>query len=1015
MRYRQLRTLLAAIGACVFALSTCPSTSLASDDYFGTGDGHHGTKSVSGPEVVNAYSGLVVDVSVGDTSIEVADGAKFVPGDLVMLWQVNGYSTPPSGDQTEIDLSAQAVGRFELARVDFVLGNSLVLRDSMSSAFTAVNTQVVFVPEYTDVTVDAAGEVQAADWDPVAGEGGIVAFFATGTVTVDGRVTANGAGFLGGTDLGNSGTNGCTGLDEPSPTGAEKGESIAGLDFVSGDPPGGTGRGNRANGGGGGVCHNSGGGGGGHGGLGGLGGRTWRGDPDPIIANTGRDIGGLGGAPLNYSALNRLTMGGGGGAGQQNNDVGGAGSDGGGVVLVRASTVVGTGSFEANGDDGNDSTGGFNDAAGGGGAGGLVVVRTTGSLSCGSARAVGGDGGSAQFDDHGTGGGGAGGHTLLQGAVVACAADVSGGVPGVQTDLTDPPGVHYGALPGELGDEELVAGSLPVDTDGDGLWDVHEGAGDTDNDGSPEFRDVDDDGDGVPTATETSDANGDGDPSDANDQDADLTPDYLDLDSDDDGLTDTREAGGNDDDGDGSPDGCTDTAPVDGQCDGVSLSPPVNTDVTYVGGDALPDYLDTDADADGINDTDEAFDTDDDGVGDVVAVSNDHDGDGVDDAFDPDCVAVGNPVGCAVPGIPVTGATVQDDDGDGTPNWTQLCGDGYVTAVPAFEPCDDGDGDDANECNNACRFNVGFGTCSTVADCVSGVGVVCDGASALCQLANGNGPCTEGSEGSVCQSGVCDETSAICEACADDGDCAFSDRCDANACVPRTCGDGVLDPSESCDDGDVDDLDECTNSCLFNAGHGPCASADDCVGSALVCDDPAGLCRYPLGSGPCTEPDEASVCAGGICDPASSTCEACADAGDCAGGERCESNACVLATCGDGVLDSGEVCDDGFANGDAPQACGMDCRRNVGSACIGDDDCTADATCGEESTCTVPDPRTIDSDGDGIPDVVEEDGFILQGGRGVGCHVGVTRQGQPAGVLPLLLGLFLGIRRYRRT
>ena len=53
--------------------------------------------------------------------------------------------------------------------------------------------------------------------------------------------------------------------------------------------------------------------------------------------------------------------------------------------------------------------------------------------------------------------------------------------------------------------------------------------------------------------------------------------------------------------------------------------------------------------------------------------------------------------------------------------------------------------------------------------------------------------------------------------------------------------------------------------------------------------------------------------------------------------------------------------------------------------------------------------------GDGIPDVVEEDGFVLQGGRGVGCHVGVTRQGQPAGVLLLLLGLFLGIRRYRRT
>ncbi|MBW2188121.1 MAG: hypothetical protein JRG93_00840 [Deltaproteobacteria bacterium] len=1015
MQDRHVRELLAAVVVAVCVVGGSPSAGLASDDSFGDGDGHHGPKSVTAQEVVNAYSRLAVDAAVNDVSIEVADGTKFNSGDLVIVWQVNGYSTPASGDQTEIVLSGQAVGRFELARIDSVLGNVLTLHDAMNNAFAAANSQVVFVPEYTDVTVDVAGEIQAADWDPVAGEGGIVAFFATGTVTVDGSVTANGAGFLGGTDLGDSGANGCTGLDEPSPTGAEKGESIAGLDFVSGDPPGGTGRGNRANGAGGGVCHNSGGGGGGHGGLGGLGGRTWRGDGDPVIPNTGRDIGGLGGAPLAYTALAHLTMGGGGGAGQQNNDVGGAGSDGGGVVLIRAGVVDGSGSFEADGDDGGDSTGGFNDAAGGAGAGGLIVVRALLSLSCGSAQAVGGEGGSAQFDDHGTGGGGAGGHTLLQGTVVACVADVSGGIPGVQTDPTDPPGLFYGALPGEPGDEEAVAGLFVIDTDGDGLWDVHEGSGDADNDGSADFRDADDDGDGIPTATENADVNGDGDPADSNNQDGDPVPDYLDLDSDDDGLTDTREAGGADDDGDGSPDGCIDTTPVDGQCDGVSLSAPVNTDATLVGGDALPDYLDTDSDADGIDDTDEAFDTDDDQVGDVAAASNDQDGDGLDDAFDGDCVAPGNPTGCAVAGSPMTGAGAPDDDANGAPNWLQACGDGYLTAIPASESCDDGDGDDANDCNNACRFNVGFGSCATVADCVSGTGVVCDATSSLCQLANGNGPCTEGVEATVCESGVCDEGPATCEACADDGDCSVAERCDASACVPRTCGDGMLDPGESCDDGDVDDTNDCTNTCLFNAGNGTCASADDCVGSALVCDDPAGVCRYPLGSGPCTESDEASVCAGGICDAASSTCEACAEDRDCESAERCQSNLCVGRTCGDGVVDAGEVCDNGTANGDAPQACAIDCRWNVGSDCAADDQCTVDATCGEESTCTVPDPRTIDSDGDGIPDVVEEGDFVLQGGRGVGCHVGVTGQSGPAGVLLLLLAFCLGIRRYKRN
>jgi len=447
----------------------------------------------------------------------------------------------------------------------------------------------------------------------------------------------------------------------------------------------------------------------------------------------------------------------------------------------------------------------------------------------------------------------------------------------------------------------------------------------------------------------------------------------------------------------------------------VSLSSPPNTDGAFVGGDALPNYLDPDSDADGIDDTDEAFDADDDQVGDVAAVLNDHDGDGVDDAFDHDCLGVGNPVGCVVAGSPMTGATVPDDDGDGTPNWAQACGDGYATAVPAPESCDDGDGDDGNECSNACRFNVGFGSCITVNDCAAVPGVVCDSGSSLCQLMNGNGPCTESVEGSVCESGICDDGSSTCEACADDGDCSAGERCDANTCVARTCGDGIVDLGESCDDGDTDDTNECTDTCLFNAGYGSCASADDCVGSVLVCDDPAGVCRYPLGDGPCSELNEALVCAGGVCDPASSTCEECADGGDCASNERCESNGCVLASCGDGFVDPGEVCDNGAANGDAPLACAVDCLLNVGSDCTDDDQCTADATCGDEGTCTVPDPRTIDLDGDGIPDVVEDDGFTLQGGRGVGCHVGVTRQSGPTGVLLLMLALCLGIRRYRRN
>ncbi|MFY0715187.1 hypothetical protein J1D01_16090 [Seonamhaeicola sp. NFXS20] len=59
---------------------------------------------------------------------------------------------------------------------------------------------------------------------------------------------------------------------------------------------------------------------------------------------------------------------------------------------------------------------------------------------------------------------------------------------------------------------------------------------DTDNDGIPNYKDVDDDGDNVLTKDENPDPDGDGDLSDAQDTDNDGIPDYLDADDDGDGV-----------------------------------------------------------------------------------------------------------------------------------------------------------------------------------------------------------------------------------------------------------------------------------------------------------------------------------------------------------------------------------------------------------------------------------------------------------------------------------------------
>jgi len=86
------------------------------------------------------------------------------------------------------------------------------------------------------------------------------------------------------------------------------------------------------------------------------------------------------------------------------------------------------------------------------------------------------------------------------------------------------------------------------DSDGDGILDDTEGAGDTDGDGVPDFQDTDSDNDGIPDSTEAGP-----DPDNPVDTDGDGQPDYTDTDSDNDGLSDELE-GDNDFDNDGIPD-----------------------------------------------------------------------------------------------------------------------------------------------------------------------------------------------------------------------------------------------------------------------------------------------------------------------------------------------------------------------------------------------------------------------------------------------------------------------------
>jgi cysteine-rich repeat protein len=190
-----------------------------------------------------------------------------------------------------------------------------------------------------------------------------------------------------------------------------------------------------------------------------------------------------------------------------------------------------------------------------------------------------------------------------------------------------------------------------------------------------------------------------------------------------------------------------------------------------------------------------------------------------------------------------------------------------------------------------------------------------------------------------CGDGVVDDG----EEC-DDGNGENGDAC-TNLCTVAACGDGIVGPGEACDDGnDVDD-DECSNSCA------PLSCGDGIQSGDEACDD--------------GNADNTDACL--------DTCvlASCGDSYVQEGVEECDDGndddadacvACAMAVCGDGAVQDGmEECDDG--NDDDTDACLAGCIANVcGDEIVhvgveecddGNDDDTddcvacADAVCGD--------------------------------------------------------------------
>ena len=248
-------------------------------------------------------------------------------------------------------------------------------------------------------------------------------------------------------------------------------------------------------------------------------------------------------------------------------------------------------------------------------------------------------------------------------------------------------------------DEDNIPDTVDVDDDNDGIADVDENpagidpSADNDGDGVPNYLDDD--------SNNASIGNDDGLIEDGFDFDNDGIPNHFDIDSDNDGITDVVETdnGDLDTDNDGDIDAADGQADGnnDGQADNTAGTIPVNTDTNANDG---PDFLDIDADDDGIVDNIEGQNT----FTYNPPLGTDNDSDGLDDQYDTDFAGNNAFTPVDLDGDDTDDFRDLDTDNDGIPDLTEgwdIDGDGTPETVPSNSDAD-GDGlDDAFDNDDA--------------------------------------------------------------------------------------------------------------------------------------------------------------------------------------------------------------------------------------------------------------------------------------------------------------------------
>ena len=271
------------------------------------------------------------------------------------------------------------------------------------------------------------------------------------------------------------------------------------------------------------------------------------------------------------------------------------------------------------------------------------------------------------------------------------------------------------------------------------------------------------------------------------------------------------------------------------------------------------------------------------------------------------------------------------------------CGNGIVNMAEMMaDPnggCDDGNTVSGDGCSSTCKVEFcGDGVSNNAPNetCDDGNTVSGDGCNSTCQAEFCGDHITQAGLGEECDDANTVPTS--------------NDGC-SSTCKIERCGDGIKQTNEVCDDGNTLSNDNCRGDCQkdqsASCGDGTSDGNEQCDDGACTCDAP----KKAANGRSCEDADGRTACSadGGTCRNASkanAVCGVSAGDGNSDLPGACRSN-CDEFSCGDGISDPGEICDDGFIGSSPSPADDTDACPNGPMAIAMNAACKMTNVCGD--------------------------------------------------------------------